>query len=99
MNLDQQIIPASQYSQQKQSMIDAQARLITKLNYEIDSNRISIAKLERRIESLSVTAGYYELIQKSIEDDDMLQDAWCQFITTLKLRTTKAIPGLTSSEN
>lgn len=44
------------------------------------------------------SASYYDLICKAIEGDEMLQDAWREFIMTLKLRTDTDIPGLTSPE-
>lgn len=38
---------------------------------------------------------FYHAIQGAIKDDEVLQDAWAQFILTMQLRVENQIPGLT----
>lgn len=62
---------------------------------ERDRNATEMHILAERLKETSRAAYFYEAILEAIKDDEMLQDAWIQFIMTLKLRVEKQIPGLT----
>lgn len=66
-------------------MIDTQARLITRLNKEIEQMQIQFGKAELEVERLRPAHDYYMMIQKFALERDSVMFAWQHFLTILKI--------------
>lgn len=87
-----------QYSETSKDAItmNTQAKQIA-IHLEVERElRRRNMELERENVRLKLASDFYNLIITNIKNDEVLQDAWAQFIILLKLRLDK-IPGLTTT--
>lgn len=73
--------------------------VIQSLNEELEkqSYKASYYEEEAKISQIK-SAAYYDALVALIKEDDMIQDAWNQFIVFLKLRVPERIPGITETD-
>lgn len=82
---------------QRDMMIDAQAKHITRLNAESLELKKQIAELRVEVAQAKAASNHYLTIQRAIIENPTLMTAWRQFIVTARLACSEPVEGLTKS--
>ena len=68
-------------SHETQSMYETQARMISDLRRQIESQQKEI----ERLEDLGTSGQYYNAMMEMIKENPTLQEEWVSFIATMRL--------------
>lgn len=83
---------------QRDMMIQRQAEVISDLRAQLQKRAAEVDNLRREFQQKALAAHYYQMLQKSIMENETLQSEWRRFITIAKLSFDEPIEGLTKTD-
>lgn len=76
----------------------AQAKIIDRLNSEIERARVALGRAENKLHQASAAAKYYFMLQAVIADHPVLQVEWERFVNLTKFCLDESQPGLNATD-
>ncbi len=79
-------------------MIEAQAKIISRLNDDVKQFKNRALAAEAKVDLHKQSHEYYMMIQDACRDHETVRAAWDQFLLVVKMCTEDEVVGLTTSE-